>query len=405
MSARKEAGPGLAGAVPSLIEIYFRAVKQGLRVVALLVLLALVGFGVWCWTGAEGLRSTKDAVKVLLGRKPRLLNGPAAAGTVAVVQGKLATGDEPPFSLASGAWSLTAYEQGGKMIRPNLQFDFERAADEDTARLSRRWAHGGTYSYRMDAGTEYSPAIRRRLRDVAVRLASVDVGFWAWSSGSDVKVTAVVSIDRDGKQVAWFGKDIALSAADAEGSRMNARFLIGDQRLDTTDVVSVYFWKRGKEDAYLDDVDLFFHSSEVPGRRLGTPVALDSIAAGTQPYLVFAPVAVHDVVVDTLRFGAEKEAPPTTMDAIPFGTTGKRWKFVPQEGLAYLLDANDRAVALIRPWSSASGIDIAHFDRVLAEQAGEALLLTGFDVAMRNGRAWVKAQPAPRSVRVELMRE
>lgn len=395
----------MAETVPSWIELYFRGVKQVLRVGVILVLLASLGFGAWHWMGPEGQRSTKDALKVVVGRKPRSMNGPVAAGTGAVVQGRLATGDEPPFSLASGAWSLTAYEQGGLMLRPNIQFDFERTADEDTTRLSRRWAHSGTYSYRMDAGTEYAPPIRRRLKDVATRLSSVDIGFWAWTPGNGVTVTAVVSIDRDGKQVAWFGKDIALPAAGAEGSRLNARFLIGDQALQPTDVVSAYFWKRGKDEAYLDDVDLFFHDTEVPDRVGGSPIALDSIRAGTLPYLVFAPVDVQDVAVDTLRFSVGREAPPATTEAVPLGTTGKRWKFVPQEGLAYLIDAGGLAIAMIRPWSPASGIDVSHYDRLVAEPDGPAILLTGFDVAVRGGKEWIQAVPAPSSVRVELMRE
>lgn len=370
------------------------------RFLLIVVVLAGSAWLAWHWMRPEQQRFVKDKVKTLIGRKPVQVGGPVPS-KASVIQGKLATGDEAPFSLASGPWSLVEFQKDGKHIRPNLQFDFERSPDEDTSRLSQQWAHSGSFSYHMDAGTEYSPAVRRQVMDVANRLSTIDIGFWARAAEEGTKLTAVVSIERDDKQVAWFGKDLA-ATTDSAGSRLNARFWVTDQQLEPADVVSIYFWKRGRAVVYVDDLDIFFHSSEVLGRTMGQPVALDSIGMGGPHFLGYAQATMNDLPVDTTRFRAGNEAVPTTTAAVPIGITGKQWKFIPQEGLAYLLDASGNAIALIRPRSVTTGVDITHFDRVIAEPWGPGIALTGFDVDMIDGTGKIAEHPAPVSVWVQL---
>ena len=92
----------------------------------------------------------------------------------------------------------------------------------------------------------------------------------------------------------------------------------------------------------------------------------------------------------------------TTVAAVPIGGTGQQWCFVPQEGVAYLTGTDGTPTAMLRPWSATSGTDITHFDRVVAEQQPQGILLTGFDVDNDDGTERIAASPAPQAMILEL---
>ncbi|MCO5276263.1 MAG: hypothetical protein M9900_15265 [Flavobacteriales bacterium] len=375
--------------------------KNFLRIIAVPAFVVIAGLLAWQWMTSGQQQAIKEQVKRVIGKSPRMTNGtPPVAADMQAGETGLLTGDPAPFGFATGPWSTVAFETDGHTVRPDLQFSFEVPPGSDTTLLSRQWSHAGARSYRMAPGDEYSPAIRRRVQDVALGFSAVEVGLWAWSPSPGVLVTAVVSIDRDGKQVAWFGKDMVIPEDTVRsGARLNGSFLLRDLALEPTDVVSVYLWKRGGKEAFIDDLDLFFHSGEVPGRKLGQAFPLDSTGKAA---LGYADVVLQEVVPDPARFSAGAPAVNTTVDAIPIGGTGQRWQFKPDEGVAYLLDPVGQPAAMLRPWSATSGRDITHFDRVVAEPTAEGIRLTGFDVVAKDGEERMAASPAPMAVTLQL---
>lgn len=375
--------------------------KNFLRIIAVPAFVVIAGLLAWQWMTSGQQQTIKEQVKRVIGKSPRMTNGtPPVAADMQAGETGLLTGDPAPFGFATGPWSTVAFETDGHTVRPDLQFSFEVPPGSDTTLLSRQWSHAGARSYRMAPGDEYSPAIRRRVQDVALGFSAVEVGLWAWSPSPGVLVTAVVSIDRDGKQVAWFGKDMVIPEDTVRsGARLNGSFLLRDLALEPTDVVSVYLWKRGGKEAFIDDLDLFFHSGEVPGRKLGQAFPLDSTGKAA---LGYADVVLQEVVPDPARFSAGAPAVNTTVDAIPIGGTGQRWQFKPDEGVAYLLDPVGQPAAMLRPWSATSGRDITHFDRVVAEPTAEGIRLTGFDVVAKDGEERMAASPAPMAVTLQL---
>lgn len=378
--------------------------KRFLRIIGVLAIIVVAGLLAWQWMTSAQQRVVKDRVKMMIGRSPRNVSGalPVAEAVRLNKDGGLITGDEAPFTLAAGPWSTVKYDVDGRTIRPNLRFDFELPSTADSSRLSRKWSHGGERSYLMGSGDEYSPAVRRHVQDVATTLSAVEVGFWMWSPSPKTLITAVVSIDRGSKQLAWFGKDLPADTGAVKGSRLNCSFLMRDLALEPSDIISVYFWKRGGAEAFVDDIDIYFHSAQVPGRTDGRAFALDSMGLGGLAPMGYATVSVKNVPLDTARFQPGNATMNTTVDAVPIGGTDKQWRFVPQEGVAYLVGADGTPTAMLRPWSAATGTDITHFERVIAEQRPQGILLTGFDVDSENGTDRIAASPAPQAMLLEL---
>jgi len=379
-------------------------VKWLLRIFGLLAALVVVGLLAWQWMTTEQQQAVKDHVKMLIGKNPRSISGsvPDANTVRSGDGGGLLTGDGPPFAFAGGPWSTVKFDHDSVSIRPNLRFDFELPAEADSTNLSREWAHSGSWSYRMDGSEDYSPAVRRRVGDVSTSLSGVEVGFWMWSSSPKTLLTAVVSIDRGSKQLAWFGKDLPADPAATRGSRLNCNFLMRELDLKPSDIVSVYFWKRGGADAFVDDIDIYFHSAEVLGRSEGKAFALDSIGIGGLAPMGYAAVSLKEVAVENTRFKIGAAAMKTTVDAVHIGGSENQWRFVPQEGVAYLLNAEGTPIAMLRPWSVVSGTDITHFERVVAEPQPHGILLTGFDVDIVNGNEVIASTPSPQAMLLEL---
>jgi hypothetical protein len=348
----------------------------------------------------------KDRVKVLLGTDPRKLTGPPSISLGPEPHGPgLFTGDEPPFSHASGPWSMVKYEENGQFIRPNCTFDFEIVLGMDSSRLDHQWSHSGEHAYRMAPGEEYSPAVRRRIRDVATHLAAVEVGLWSWSPSPHTLLTAVVSIDRGEKQLAWFGKDLQADTAAHGGQRLNGSFLIRDLPVEPNDIISVYLWKRGGAETFIDDMDIFFQSTEVPGRELGRALALDSLRTSGPAPPTYASLTVLDVPVDSALFKSNMPAPPTTLEAVLFGNGKYQLQFNPQDGFAWLQDPAGKPLALIRPWSPKAHRDVSHFDRVVAETVPQGVRITGCDVVRDAGTDRIASHPAPLAVMLQLQKK
>lgn len=364
-----------------------------------------LGLGMaWHLIGHEGQHTAKEQLKRWIGWQPKSIGGAVPVSSTMHVLGAsgVFTGDAAPFAFASGPWSNVAYLEGDRLIRPNLWFDFEERDSVDGVRHSGAWSHGGSQAFLLARDEDYSPAIRRRIADVASSLSAVDVGFWMWSQDPSAMLTAVVSIDRGDKQVLWFGKDINADTSAQRGTRLNCRFLVRDEQLEPTDIISVYLWKRGKADVFIDDMQVHFHSDEVLGRKLGRPIALDSLdARGTDP-LEYGHIQVLDQPVDTNRFLPGMPVVNTTLEAVPFGESGMYWRFVPQEGLAYLEDRSGMPMALLRPWSAHARTDVTHFDRVVATARPNGVEVTGFDVEVLDGNERIAEHPAPMSVLLQL---
>ena len=353
--------------------------------------------------GPEAKQNLKDRVKTLINKKPRsMLGSPADPTGITIMDEGVVTGDEAPFSFAAGQWSNVKFEKDGRTIRPNMRFDFEVSSAVDTSHISRSWSHFGISSYRMSPSEEYSPAVRRHIADVATTLSAVEVGFWMWSPSPKTLVTAVVSIDGKSKQLAWFGKDLPADTSCAKGSRLNCSFLLRDLPIGPNDMVSVYLWKRGGAEAFIDDMDIYFQSAEVPGRRIGKAYALDSAAVGGQAPMGYAEISVKDIPVDSTRFLAGMTSMPTTVVPVRIGDSDWQWRFVPEEGTAYLLDADGTPTNLLRPRSLGSRTDITHFDRIVAETKPKGILLTGFDVNIEGGKEVIASMPQPMSLLLDL---
>lgn len=322
---------------------------------------------------------------------------PPAAARPSADGATLETLDPPPYDRPSLLRSGMSIPFGARTLRPNLHFDFETSGD--TSRISRAQARSGASSQVIRSGTEYAPAIRRNVSDVADTLTAVAVGLWLYSGSKSSPVTIVTTVDRGGKQLAWFGKEIpAREYERSTWQRFQAEFLLRDITVWGDDEVSIYLWNREKELVYIDDMDVVFRSRTALGRATGTPFDLEDGSRGVPPP-PFADVAFH-AAIDLSEMGVivGQTAPePMVGEVVLTPGSTDRFQYRPGDAVGRILAADGKELALVRAWSPELMRDLLGYERVLIGPGSRGVRIAGFDVDLEpaSGRRLVAKEPPP----------
>lgn len=302
-----------------------------------------------------------------------------------------------PFVRSDASAADPSIVLNGRTLRPDRHFDFEDTTVVSPL-LSREMAHGGSRSLDLSEHT-YSPAIRLRAGDVAEDLATVATGCWLSCSAARPRIGFVMTIERGGEQVAWFGKDLRTNEHEpGKWERFNAEFLLRETKVLPDDSIIYYIWNRDRDPLFVDDLDLFFHSANVPGRPLGAAVHVDSLSSKDMPP-PFAPCTCEPFpLLERSRrkiIGEPVDSLGQPLDSarVARGFTWYRTGVMP---LAELRDADGKRIAWVRPFCASLGIDLLSFERVIVRSQDDGrLLVVAFDMDERNGRSVVAAEPPP----------
>ena len=234
----------------------------------------------------------------------------------------------------------------------------------------------------------YSPAIRLRAGDVAEDLATVATGCWLSCAAAWPRIGFVMTIERGGEQVAWFGKDLRANEHEpGKWERFNAEFLLRETKVLPGDSIIYYIWNRDRDPLFVDDLDLFFHSANVPGRPLGAAVHVDSLTSKDMP-LPFAPCTCEPFqLLERSRrkiIGEPVDSLGQPLDSarVARGFTWYRTSVMP---LAELRDADGKRIAWVRPFCASLGIDRAEVLAALDEAAVKERLKAEVDAAIARG--------------------
>lgn len=302
-----------------------------------------------------------------------------------------------PLERPDGAVSQVSITLKGHALRPNRHFSFEDTSVASPL-LSTEQAYSGLRSLDL-SGITYGPVIRSRTSDVADDLSSVATGCWLLSSAERPRIGFVMSIRRGGQQVAWFGKELRPNEHDpGKWERFNAEFLLRETNVLPDDSIVYYIWHRDRDPLFVDDLDLFFHSANVPGRPPGTAVHVDSMTIAHLP-LPTAPCTCDPFPLlerSRLRIiGEHADSLGIPADSVPLAN-GVSWYRTASMPMAELRDAQGRSVAWVRPFCPTLGVDLLSFERVIVRADGPGrLLIIAFDVDDRDGQAVVAAAPPP----------
>lgn len=307
------------------------------------------------------------------------------------------TSDPPPFDRVVASRSCTHTAPDGRVLRPNLHFDMEHSADPD--RVSAAKARSGERSMRLAPSDEYSAPIKRAVGEVADTLAAVVVGSWVQIDAADPRLTVVITVHRDGQQIDWYGKELRASEHQpGTWQRIQAELLFRDKVLLPTDVVSIYWWNRAGVEVFLDDVDLVFRSSRVPGTG-GAPKY--DLEQGRMPPPTAAVRWVGAATPADMGVIPGQEAPPIAEVRVPLDH-GRILFHRHGDAVARLMDG-DREVAFVRLWTPELGRDLLGFERILVTHSGKDLLAVGYDVVpAADGRWMVATDPAPLAARLHI---
>lgn len=307
--------------------------------------------------------------------------------------------DPSPFSSPDGPVSTVSIQRDGHALRPNLHFNFEDGEAQRSPLITKERVRTGAYALQLD-GVEYSPPIKRRAGDVAEGLASVATGFWLYCEDTDPRISIVLTVERgDGEQIAWFGKDLKGSEhSPGKWERFNAEFLMRGTPVHPDDSLVLYIWNRDEEDLSIDDMDLYFISTEVPGREMGTAAHLDSLDPGHLP-LPFAQCSCSPFqALPVLQQKLIGQSADSIGEAVPRVELwdGLSWYHTPTMAVAEIRDAHDLPIATVRPFCPALGVDLLSFEQVVVRNiGGHGVHILAFDVDSVKGQRVVAEAPAP----------
>lgn len=306
-----------------------------------------------------------------------------------------------PFQRSDDPRALITAQVDGRSIRPDLVYHFDDLVGEVSEWIDTSMAYTGHASLVMHRGTEYSPSIKRAVKDVADGLTAIDIGFWYRSDDRDPRIGPVATIERaNGQRIAWFGKEVQASEhAPGAWLRFNARFLIRDVPVAATDTVVIYLWDHGRARVHIDDLEIYFHSDRTIGSAAAGPFGV------RQPRVMT--LDPRPIPLDSVPFLAESGDLPhplphalasmstdTALHRVPLDKGELRWR----SGDALMIWATTLDTVLIRPFCHAAHLDMLTYEHVLGARAGNGVLLIGYD----TGAGGEAAGPVPLAAIMDL---
>lgn len=325
--------------------------------------------------------------------RDRHIPPPIAAADVAT----RSFGDDAPFDQACAHRSSAQFTAGTRTIVPNLHWDMEESADP--GRLSDAHAYSGRRSMHIPDDMEYSPGVCRLVKDVADTLQHISTGFWLYSEEDSLRLTLVITIKRGEEQLHWFGKDVRHDEYTAGSwQRFNASFPVDGSSFTGEERICLYLWNRASREFFVDDWDLVFRSTRIPGWQAAPGIDLEQAERPRDPlpFIIVAQVRAADPAAYGIHVG--RTAPARTTASLDLPGPGSLSLHLPEGAAVGLLrDRSGKAVGLLRAWHPLIGRDLLTFEQCHLKAVDDGILIIGHDVDTHptSGLPVVAADPAP----------
>jgi len=117
--------------------------------------------------------------------------------------------------------------------------------------------HSGTTVSVIDSMHAYSLGLSKTIANISdQKLTQVKFIYWAFIKSDQAKASTVLSIDLNGKNNLWEGRSLKGATLNT-WTQIEETFAIPD-KLDPSNVISLYIWNNSKEEILIDDLKIVF---------------------------------------------------------------------------------------------------------------------------------------------------
>jgi hypothetical protein len=139
--------------------------------------------------------------------------------------------------------------------------DFESIKGWAPLALSKKTAHSGIYSNKLDTAHAFGVTFKQLFRELSDdKLVKVKVSFWTYMTpNADGKL--VVQVNKlDNSLALWTAKNLAdIAPKRGQWQQAEAQFTFPADSINKPDnTISIYPWSTGKGDFYIDDMKIEF---------------------------------------------------------------------------------------------------------------------------------------------------
>jgi hypothetical protein len=288
---------------------------------------------------------------------------------------------------------------GDRVIRPNWRWNMEGSDEAD--RYSTLHAYSGERSLHIGTDMEYGPSLCSLVKDAADTLQEISTGLWLYAEMEDLRLTLVVTIHRAEEQVHWLGKDLRRDEyVPGRWQRFNASFPVDGSTFTGAERVCIFLWNREHGELFVDDWDVVFRSTRIPGRQAAPGIDLEQEGRtrAVLPFITVSGARQADPAAHGVRVGQPALDPATDPVALP-GAAGHRLHLSEHAAVGILRDRSGNTVGLLRAWHPLIGRDLFTFERRHLNAVEDGILIVAYDMDTdpTSGPPIVAAEPAPQA--------
>jgi hypothetical protein len=312
--------------------------------------------------------------------------------------------DERATNAVPASGTSVVFVWGDRSIRPNWHWNMEGSDQAD--RTSTLHAYSGGRSLHIGTDMEHGPSICSLVKDAADTLQEISTGYWLYAEEEDLRLTLVVTIHRGEEQVHWFGKDLRGDEyVPGRWQRFNASFPVDGSTFTGAERVCVHLWNREHAELFVDDWDVVFRSTRIPGRQAAPGIDLEQEGRtrAVLPFITVVGARRADPAAHGVQVGQLAPDPSTDPVALP-GATGHLLHLSEHDAVGILRDRSGNTVGLLRAWHPLIGRDLFTFERRHLKAAADGVLIVAYDVDtdLTSGLSIVAAEPAPQAYVLQL---
>lgn len=179
-----------------------------------------------------------------------------------ILWSKLFLWTRPKYSTDIQNESAVAMRSSKTASSSNFYFDFETAEGlSGIETIKQTTAHSGEFAVDLTGGKEYGPAFTKKIKDVSERpLKKIALSVWIYpyTNNSNTVLTASISTDKN-ETVFWQGKSSEnKNFLQNKWTKINALFIIPEDKIDPENLISVSVWNKGKTDVLADDLEIVY---------------------------------------------------------------------------------------------------------------------------------------------------
>ncbi len=120
--------------------------------------------------------------------------------------------------------------------------------------LDSSFSYSGTHSARLDESREFGPTFEVRADSLHLPASfKVILSARIYPLQSDLKTKLVISIDKNDKNLSWYGREIKYFVSEEKQWQRAFAALNCSIALQGDEIIKAYFWNDGKERLYADD--------------------------------------------------------------------------------------------------------------------------------------------------------